>query len=131
MELCLIPDIDSFDLDAAILRKSEQDLRAFIGALATRLDMAVPGRVTIDRKRDGLFATTSHVVRVQLATDNAAYAIALDRGGVTTTRAKVVRGVVLSTSPIAPREWLAEVRAAVARMSGAADDAASSIHKFL
>jgi hypothetical protein len=127
----VIPDIDSFDLDAAILRRSEQDLRAFIGALATRLETAVPGRVTIERKRDGLFSTTSHVVRVELATDNAAFAIVVDRGGVQTTRAKVVRGVVLSTSPVAPRDWLTQVRGEVARMSGAADDAASTINKFL
>jgi hypothetical protein len=131
MEPWVIPDIDSFDLDAAILRRSEQDLKAFFGALAARLEQAIPGRVTVVRKRDGLFSGSSHVVRVELATDDAAFAIAIDRGAVQATRSKVVRGVVLSTSAIPAGEWLNAVRAAVARLSGAADDAAGTIGRFV
>ena len=125
------PDIDSFDLDAAILRRSEQELRAFLGALAARLTQALPGRVTVERKRDGLFSSSSHVVRIELATDDTAFVIAFDRSGVQATRAKVVRGIVLSTSPVPASQWLEEVRSAVAQLSGASDDAASAINKFL
>ena len=85
-------NIDPFDLDAAILRKNEGDMRSFLTALAARLEQALPGRITIERKRDGLFSSSTHVVRIELAMDNAAYAISLDRAGVKTTRAKVVRG---------------------------------------
>lgn len=127
----MIPDIDSFDIDAAILRRSENDLRAFLGALAARLENAVPHRVKIDRKRDGLLSSRNHVVRVELVAEDAAYVIALERSGVQTTRAKVVRGVILSTSQVPPGDWLTEIRAAISRMSGLADNAANSIHKFL
>ena len=124
-------DIDSFDLDAAILRRNEQDMRAFLSALATRLDSALPGRVVVDRKRDGLLSATTHVVRIEIATDDAAYVIALDRAGVKTTRAKVVRGVTIANSPVPARAWMAEVRAAVAALSGASDEATAVIGKFL
>lgn len=123
--------IDPFDLDAAILRRNEQDMRAFLSALATRLDSALPGRVTVDRKRDGLFASTTHVVRIEVMTDDAAYVIALDRAGVQTTRAKVVRGVTISNAAISATVWMDGVRAAVAKLSNAADEASGVIGKFL
>ncbi len=123
--------IDPFDLDAAILRRNEQDMRAFLSALATRLDSALPGRVTVDRKRDGLFASTTHVVRIEVMTDDAAYVIALDRAGVQTTRAKVVRGVTISNAAISATVWMDGVRAAVAKLSDAADEASGVIGKFL
>jgi len=127
----VIPDIDSFDLDAAILRRSEQDLRAFLGALAARLTQALPNRVSVERKRDGLFSSTSHVVRIELTTDDMGFVIALDRSGVQTSRAKVVRGVTLSTTAVPAGQWLEDVRGAVARLSGASDDAASALNNFL
>jgi hypothetical protein len=124
-------NLDTFDLDAAILRRNEQDMRAFLSALAVRLEGALPGRVLVERKRDGLFSSTTHVVRIELTTEVAAYAIALERAGVTTSRAKVVRGVTISTTPLSAGAWMEEVRAAVARLSGASDEAASVIGKFL
>jgi hypothetical protein len=124
-------DIDPFDLDAAILRKNEGDMRSFLTALAARLDQALPGRITIERKRDGLFSSSTHVVRIELATDNAAYAISLDRTGVKTTRAKVVRGVTISNVPIPAKAWIDEVRASVATLSGASDKASDVIGGFL
>lgn len=124
-------DIDPFDLDAAILRKNKNDMRSFLTALAARLDQALPGRITIERKRDGLFSSSTHVVRIELATDNAAYAISLDRTGVNTTRAKVVRGVTISNAPIPAKAWMDEVRASVATLSGASDEASDVIGGFL
>jgi len=123
--------VDPFDLNAAILRRNEQDMRAFLAGLAARLDGALPGRVVVTRKRDGLLAKTSHVVRIELAVDDAVFAIALDRAGVKTTRAKVVRAVTIATAAIAPAEWIAEVRAAVSRLSDTAGEASAAIGTFL
>ena len=123
--------IDPFDLDAAILRKSESDLRTFMSALAARLEQALPGRVTVDRKRDGLFSASTHVVKIEVATDAAAYTISLDRSGVRTGRAKVVRGVTISSALIPATEWMQDVKAAVKHLSGAAGDASDVIGDFL
>lgn len=124
-------NIDPFDLDAAILRKNEGDMRSFLTALAARLEQALPSRITIERKRDGLFSSSTHVVRIELAMDNAAYAISLDRAGVKTTRAKVVRGVTISNAPMLAKAWMDEVRASVASLSGASDEASDVIGGFL
>ncbi len=124
-------DIDPFDLDAAILRKSEADMRAFMSALAVRLDTALPNRVKIDKKRDGLFSSAAHVVRIELTTDTAAYTLGLESSGLKASRAKIVRGVTISSSAIPAKEWLSEVRGAVARLSGAAGDASDAIGGFL
>ena len=124
-------EIDSFDLDAAILRKNERDIRAFLSAFAIRLESALPGRVSVERKRDSLFSSSTHVVRIEMVVDDAMYVLAVDRAGISTMRAKVVRGVTISNAPLAAKAWLEEVRAAVARLSGASDEASSAIGKFL
>ena len=123
--------LDSFDINAAILRKSETDLRAFMSALAVRLEQALPGRVNVDRKRDGLFSATSHVTKIEIATDTAAYTITLDGKGVKTSRAKVVHGVTISNAIIAPADWMTDMRSTVARLSADAGDASDALGNFL
>ncbi len=57
---------DPFDLDAAGIRRAMTDLRAFMEALAVWLQGALPDRVTVDRRRDGLLSRTSHVHEITL-----------------------------------------------------------------
>lgn len=122
---------DQFDLDAAVLRRSETELRAFMEALAVRLDGALPGRVSIDRRRDGMFSKTSHVARLTLRGDRAVYELACDRGRLDATRAKLVRGVVISSSSISPQDWLAEVKGEVQALAERAGSASDLLHDFL
>ena len=123
--------LDPFDLEAAILRKSEADLRIFMAALAARLETALPGRTQVDRKRDGLFSSKTHVVRIDITADTAAYSITLDAHGLKTSRAKVVRGVTISSANLPVAEWMSSVRAVVSDLSGAAGDASDELGKFL
>jgi hypothetical protein len=122
---------DQFDLDAAVLRRSETELRAFMEALAVRLDGALPGRVEIDRRRDGMFSKTSHVAKLVLRGDRAVYELACDRGRLDATRAKLVRGVVISSSTITPQAWLEEVRGEVQALAEKAGAASDLLHDFL
>ena len=123
--------VDPFDIEAAILRKSEADLRTFMSVLATRLDTALPNRVRVDRKRDGLFSSATHVVKIEITAETAAYTIVLDGSGLKTSRAKIVRGVIISSSALSVREWMGDVRAVVSHLSGAAGDASDELGKFL
>ncbi len=122
---------DQFDLDAAVLRRSETELKAFMEALAVRLDGALPGRVTVDRRRDGLFSKTSHVARLVLRGDRAVFELVCDRGRLDATRAKLVRGVVISSQAIAPQDWLAEVKGEVQALAERAGSASDLLHDFL
>ena len=122
---------DQFDLDGAVLRRSETELRAFMEALAVRLEGALPGRVDVQRKRDGLLSQSKHVAKIAVRGDRAVYELARDRSGLTATRAKLVRGVNISSSSVSPREWLADVRAEVQTLAEQAGSTSDALHGFL
>ena len=122
---------DQFDLDGAVLRRSDVELRAFMEALAVRLEGAMPGRVAVDRKRDGLLSQTRHVAKIAVRGERAVYELVRDKSGLVATRAKLVRGINISSSAISAREWLTEVRAELASMAEAAGSASDALHGFL
>jgi len=122
---------DEFDVEAALLRRSQGDLRAFMEALATRLEGALPQQVSVDRRRDGLMSKTSHVARIEVRTERAVYGLTMIKGVLSATKAKVVRGVVISTSQVTASAWLGEVRAEVSSLAEQAGAAADILHDFL
>ena len=122
---------DDFDLEAAWLRRAQGDLKAFMEALAVRLEGALPQHVTVERIRDGLFSNTTHVARIAVRTDSATYSLSFIKGVIAATKAKVVRGVVISTSAVPVPTWLSEIRAAAGAMAEQAGGAADVLHDFL
>lgn len=124
-------DIDSFDLDAAGVRRSTGDLRAFSSALATRLEGALPDRVVVKRVRDGLFSKESHVSEIEVRGERAVHRLTFTHGGVSATRAKSVRGVVISTAAVSAKDWLAGVRDEVQALADAGGSAVDVLHGFL
>ncbi len=124
-------DLDDFDLLAAQMRRSQTDLRAFMEAFAVRVGGALPGKVKVERRSDGLFSKTSHVARVAIETDQAVYELSMAKGAVAATRAKVVRGVRLNSTDLPVDAWLAEVRAAVEAYAQAQGAASDGLHDFL
>ena len=124
-------DLDPFDLDAAGLRRAQTDLKAFMEALAVRLEGALPDRTVVERRRDGLLSATRHVHEITVRGEGAEYRLRFDKGRLTATRAKTVRGVVISTTEQPVPEWLGEVRAEVAALAGAMGAASDTLHSFL
>jgi|HubBroStandDraft_1064217.scaffolds.fasta_scaffold210802_2 hypothetical protein len=122
---------DQFDLDGAMLRRSETELRAFMEALAVRLEGNLPGRVTVERRRDGLLSGARHVARIAVRGERALYELALGKAGLTATRAKLVRGVTISTAAISARDWLAELRSELQSLAEQAGSATDTLHGFL
>jgi hypothetical protein len=122
---------DQFDLDGAVLRRSETELRAFMEALAVRLEGAMPGRVEVQRKRDGLLSQTRHVAKIAVRGERAVYELARDRSGLVATRTKLVRGVSISSSTISARDWLAQIRAELQTLAEQAGSTSDALHGFL
>ncbi len=120
-----------FDLSAAWFRKAQGDLRAFLEGFATRMEGAIPGHVTVERRRDGLFSKTSHVVKVAIDAGPAVYVLHLDNNHLSALRAKSVRGVTLKSEAMAVPEWLAALNADVQRLAERADAAHGVLHDFL
>lgn len=122
---------DDFDLDAAWIRRAQGDIKAFMEALAVRLYAALPGRVEVERRKDGLFSKASHVARVTIRCDKAVYSLAAGPGGTQASRAKLVRGITLSTTDIPISDWIGEVRAEVKALAGDLGAASEDLHDFL
>lgn len=120
-----------FDLSMAWYRKAQGDLRAFMQAFATRMGGALPGRVKIERRRDGLFSRTSHVVKVTIASDPEIYILSLDDNRLSAQRAKAVRGVTLKSEAMDFPEWLAALNADLLRLAERTGAAHTVLHDFL
>jgi len=120
-----------FDLSAAWLRRASGDMKAFMQALAVRLEDALPERVEVERKRDGFFSRESHAVRIAVAFDTSLYTLILEHGRLTARRAKIVHGVSLSSDDIAVPDWFAGLNREVGVVGREAGDAHSVIHDFL
>jgi len=122
---------DQFDLDGAVLRRSETELRAFMEALAVRLEGAMPGRVEVERKRDGLLSQSKHVAKIAVKGERAVYELTRDRTGLVATRNKLVHGVSISSSSISARDWLADIRAELQALAEQAGSTSDALHGFL
>ncbi len=122
---------DDFDLDAAWLRRSREDLHGYVAALAERLAGALPERVTVERRRAGLLPGRSHVSKITLRAERAVFVLTFEKGIVSTTRIKQVRGVTLSSSAMKPPDWLREVAQEIAALSRDQTAASLAIHDFL
>ena len=124
-------DVSGFDLAAAWSRRAGTDMRAFAEALAARLESALPGRVSVERRRDGLFSSTSHVSRIAVRFDDALLTLDHERGALRAARAKVVRGVTIGSQDLAVPAWLDEVVRRTRALGEGAGEAHAVLHDFL
>jgi len=113
-----------FELLAASLRADETDARAFLAALATKLEGALPAQTRVERARDGLFKGTTHVARITVELGGFRYMLSAGKhGGLEASRAKVVGGVVIKNERVGVDTWidaLARDLAAYAQSSASA-----------
>ncbi len=99
-----------FEMLAASLRADETDTRAFLAALATKLEGALPAQTVVERARDGLFKNTTHVARVDVDLAPFRYALgAGKRGELEATRAKIVGGVAIKNEALPIDRWIEEL----------------------
>lgn len=96
----------SFDMLAAALRADMSDLNTFVEVLAGKVESALPGRVTVERRGGGLFSREKRVHRIEINLDNNRYALVADRGRILARRSSVVRGIVLKTEDLPLDSWI-------------------------
>ena len=95
------------------------------------MEGAIPGNVTVERRRDGLFSRSSHVVKVAIDAGPAVYVLHLENNHLAALRAKSVRGVTLKSEPMAVPEWLAALNVEIQRLAEQVDAAHGVLHDFL
>ncbi|AWP25104.1 MAG: hypothetical protein M0Z85_00730 [Gammaproteobacteria bacterium] len=124
-------EIRDFDLHAAWIRRAQTDLHAFLEALATRLEGALPGRVQVERKRDGLLSATRHVIAITIQVDGSRYLLDAHDHDVRASRQHEVRGVVLKTESLPLDRWLQDLEDELRRLSGSLEGARGILQDFL
>ena len=113
------PTAVDIDLLAATLRADAGDLGTFVEALAAKLEDAVPGRVTTERRRDGMFGP-KRVRRIALDAGGRRLELRSGGGSVQALASRVSGGIVIKSEELAIDEWLGvlgEVLAAEAQSS--------------
>lgn len=121
----------SFDESAAWIRRSQTDMKAFLEALAERLEQGMPGFVEAERKKDGLFSHHQHLVHLLVHAGEFDYHLNFDGTHVETLRARVVRGVVLKRDVLPLAEWLQSLLRDTAGISTEMQAASQTLHEFL
>ncbi len=124
-------EINGFDLHAAWIRRAQTDLRAFLEALATRLEGALPGHVEVERKRDGLFTASRHVTAITVRTDGGRYILEAQGPDIHTARQHEVRGVVLKSETLPLDQWLTALEEELTRLAGTLQGARGVLQDFL
>ena len=111
----MTPDEPGLDLDllAAALRADSTDVNTFVESLAAKLEAAVPGRVRVQRRRDGMFGPKK-VRTVAVDLDDRRFELVSEGAGVQTRCAKLSGGIVLKNEDFPTDAWLATLGEALA-----------------
>jgi hypothetical protein len=120
-----------FDLLAASVRASSGDLTTFVEVLADKLDRALPGRVSIERRAVKRFSKDKRVARIELSLADDRFIAAVERGSLETRRAKVVRGVVLKSDVLPLDAWLRALGTELASEAEASEQSRLALEQLL
>lgn len=119
------------ELFAASLRADSTDIKAFMEALAVKLQGSLPNQTTVTR-HSGLFAKEHPVKEIAVTLGEYQYRITREKQGpVMTQRAKVVRGIVLKTDQIPLEQWINELASSLAEEASNSAQAHAALERFL
>jgi len=119
------------ELLAASLRADSSDTKAFLEALATKLEGSLPDRTTVTR-HSSLFSREHPVKEIAVVLGDYQYRIGRERQGpIMAQRAKVVRGIVLKTEQIPMEQWIEELAGELAQVAASSAQARSALERFL
>jgi hypothetical protein len=122
-------DID-IDLVAASLRADTSDLRAFVEALATKLEDAVPGAVSVERRRDGLFGP-KQVRRIAVEASGQRLELQAAGASIQTRCARLSGGIVLKSEEVPTDEWLRALSEALADQARISQTTRQALERLL
>jgi hypothetical protein len=122
-------DLD-IDLVTAALRADASDVRAFVEALAVKLEQAVPEAATVERRRDGMFGPKR--VR-RIAVDAGGQRMELRAGGssLQTLCARVSGGIVLKNEELPTDAWLRALGEALADQARQSQTTRQALERLL
>ena len=119
------------EMFAASLRADSTDVKAFLEALATKLEGSLPNQ-TIVTRHSGLFSREHPVKDITVTLGEYQYRISKERQGpLLALRAKVVRGIVLKTEQLPVEQWIDELAGGLAQTAAQSAQARAALERFL
>ena len=119
------------EMFAASLRADSTDVKAFLEALATKLEGSLPNQ-TIVTRHSGLFSREHPVREITVTLGEYQYRITRERQGpLLALRAKAVRGIVLKTEQLPVEQWIDELAGALAQTAAQSAQARAALERFL
>jgi len=119
-----------FDLVAASLRADRGDLKAFVEALAVKLEGALPQSATVKRG-GGRFGGQKHVERIDVQVGNDSYELANNEGRVDCRRRTLVRGIALKNDELSMDDWIDAVSKALVDEASESERARIALERLL
>ena len=119
------------ELFAASLRADYTDIKAYLEALAAKLEGALPNNTEVTRQ-SGLFSREHPVKEVMVSLGDYQYRIGRERQGpLVAMRAKIVRGIVLKPEQMPVDQWIEDLSEALAGVAGQSAQARAALERFL
>ena len=123
-------DLD-FELVASSLRADTRDLSTFVEALAVKLEGALPGQASVERRGGGLFSREKKVHSIQVVLGDQRFDLTVDGNRVETTCAKAVRGIVLKTESLPLDAWIDRLSQCLAEHARTSEQARVALERLL
>jgi hypothetical protein len=97
----------SFDLAAAGLRGDGAELATAVEVLASKLEQALPGRATVERRGAGLLGRGSkHVRSIQVVVGSCSYRLDYEDGRLEGFRERQSGGIAIRRETLDPDAWV-------------------------
>jgi hypothetical protein len=128
----LEPAGEALDIDllAASLRADGSDLKAFVEALAVKLEQAVPAAVRVERRRGGMFGPKL-VQRIALDAGDQRLELRVAGAGIQTRCARLSAGIVLKNETVDTDAWLAALGQALAAEARRSETTRRALERLL
>jgi len=123
------PALD-LDLVAASLRADSTDVSTFVESLAAKLEEAVPGRVRVQRRREGMFGP-KRVRSVAVDLGDRRLELQAEGGGAEARCSRLSGGIVLRKETVDTDVWLAMLSEGLATEASRSEATRQALERLL
>ena len=120
-----------FDLAAAGLRADRADVAAFVEALASRLEGALPSVCAVERRRRGVLSRYTKVERVAVQLGNRRFLLRWERRELVAEVESTVHDMRRTTDQIPLSDWLAALQAELEKQAASSAEAQVALERLL
>jgi hypothetical protein len=124
-------DAEGFEMVAASLRADAADIPSYVEVLATKLEQALPLQTSVERRGRGFLSREKRVQRIQVQVGDEVFKLGFSGGGVETSRANAVRGIVLKTEPLPLEDWVSALSRKLAGEAQKSEQARLALQRLL